>query len=172
MDVLYLDFCCIFTRPNFCILFPTGIARPTHTDRGDAPHRAHVPAEHGPAAGWEAGQLGGEQWACVWPQTGRLWRLLQQRWIYLCVIQMSLRSTPKNSAFNPVICNVSNSCCLHYRSERWLSAEAVVSERYVEAHTTIIFNTWWTAQANTRFIIYRGCLIIVALNFVAVFTCI
>lgn len=31
--------------------FSSGFTGPANTDCGDAPHRAHVPAEHGPAAG-------------------------------------------------------------------------------------------------------------------------
>lgn len=42
---------CSFSSESFSVLFPTGITRPAHTDGGNAPHRAHLPAEHGPAAG-------------------------------------------------------------------------------------------------------------------------
>lgn len=73
---------------NFICLFSViclGITRPADPDGGDAQDGAHIPAEHGPAAGRETGRLGGEQWTCLRPQTGRLWRLLQQRYmIYWC----------------------------------------------------------------------------------------
>lgn len=49
------DFICFFKHVRIVIKplcpFPSGIAGPAHTDCGDAPHGAHVPAEHGPAAG-------------------------------------------------------------------------------------------------------------------------
>lgn len=38
-----------------------GISRPADSGGGDAQDRAHVPAEHGAAAGREAGWPGGEQ---------------------------------------------------------------------------------------------------------------
>lgn len=71
--------------------FSSGFTGPANTDCGDASHGAHVPAEHGPAAGWETGQPRGEQRARLRRQTGRLRRLLQQRcveathWIAICL---------------------------------------------------------------------------------------
>lgn len=56
-----------------------GLSGPAHADGGDAPHGAHLPAEHGAAAGRETGQPGGEQRARLRPQAGRLRRILQQR---------------------------------------------------------------------------------------------
>lgn len=64
----------------------SGISRPADSDSGDAQDGAHIPAEHGPAARREAGRLDGEQRACLRPQTGRLWRLLQQRYM-ICSFQ-------------------------------------------------------------------------------------
>lgn len=74
----FLLFVCL--KCSKSLLSQTGVSWPAHTDGGDAPHGAHLPAEYGSAAGRETGQPGGEQRAHLRPQTGRLRRLLQQRW--------------------------------------------------------------------------------------------